>query len=85
MNLKHEFHGENDWKLLLFTCTNIPYKPYSSRDNFPITLDLRYQTHSMAFILLTSYTLTTSSGFSPESTTSPQSQEEEGYVEMLRG
>ena len=82
MNLKREFHGDNDWKLL-FTCTNTPCKPYSSRGNFPITLGLRSQTHSVAFILLTSYRLTTSPGFSPESTTSPQSQEEEDYVEML--
>ena len=85
MNLKHELHGQNDWKLLLFTCTNIPYTAYSFRDNFPITLGLRYQTHSMAFMLLTSYRMTTFPGFSPESTTSPQSQEEEGYVEILRG
>ena len=82
MNLKRELHGQNDWKLL-FTCTNIPCKPYSSRRNFPITLGLRSQTHSMAFILLTSNRLTASPGFSPESTTSPQSQEEEDYVEML--
>ena len=82
MNLKSEFHGDNDWKLL-FTCTNTPCKPYSSRGNFPITLGLRSQTHSVAFILLTSYSLTTSPGFSPEITTSPQSQEEEDYVEML--
>ena len=82
MNLKSEFHGDNDWKLL-FTCTNTPCKAYSSRGNFPITLGLRSQTHSVAFILLTSYSLTTSPGFSPEITTSPQSQEEEDYVEML--
>lgn len=83
MNLKCEFHGKNDRKPLLFTCTNILYKQYSSRGNFPITLGLRSQTHSVAFILLTSYRLTTSPGFSPVSTTSPQSQEEENYVEML--